>query len=38
VMTFDQANVFRFDAAPDGALVVARGPLRRDAVQLSGFE
>jgi len=38
VMTFDQANVFRFDMAPDGALVVARGPLRRDAVQLAGFE
>ena len=37
VVAFDQANVFRFDTAPDGALVVARGTLRRDAVQLAGF-
>jgi Tol biopolymer transport system component len=38
VVNFDQANVFRFDTAPDGALVIARGTLRRDAVQLAGFE
>jgi len=38
VMSFDQANVFRFDTAPDGALVVVRGLLRRDAVQLTGFD
>jgi len=38
VAAFDQANIFRFDVAPDGALVIARGTLRRDAVQLAGFE
>jgi Tol biopolymer transport system component len=38
VVNFDQANAFRFDAAPDGALVIARGTLRRDAVQLAGFD
>jgi Tol biopolymer transport system component len=38
VIAFDQAMVFRFNTAPDGALVVARGTLRRDAVQLAGFD
>jgi Tol biopolymer transport system component len=38
VVAFDQSNVFRFDTAPDGALVVARGTLRRDAVQLADFD
>ena len=38
VVSFDQTNVFRFDTAPDGALVIARGTLRRDAVQLAGFD
>jgi Tol biopolymer transport system component len=38
MIALDQGNIFRFDVAPDGALVVARGTLTRDAVQLAGFE
>ena len=38
VVKLDQGAVFRFDVAPDGALVVARGTLTRDAVELAGFD
>jgi eukaryotic-like serine/threonine-protein kinase len=37
VLALEQGTIFRFDVAPDGALVVARGALTRDAVQLTGF-